>query len=82
MTVVLQSKVVRDAGGHGHGTHTGIANQGVQLLVLGQEQVHQLNETNTAGRGDGKGKGADDEDEDGVQREELAGLRRAAHGET
>ena len=82
MAVVLETHIVTDAGCHRHGADTGIANEGVDLLVLGQEEVHQLDEQHTAHGGDGEGKGSDGEDEDGVERQELAGLRGAAYGES
>ena len=82
MTVVLQTHVMADAGGHRYGRHASIADEGIDLLVLRQEEVHHLDEAYTAGRGDGKGEGSDGEDEHRVQREELTGLRRAAYGQS
>ena len=82
VAVVLQSHIMTDTGGHWHGGDSGIANEGVDLLVFGKEQIHNLNEQHAAGRGNGKGEGTDGKDEHGVEREELAGLSGAAHGET
>lgn len=79
VAIVLQSEVVGNARSHGHGTHSGIANQRVQLLVLRQEHVHQLDKAHAAHGGDDEGAGTDGEDVDGVDGQELGCLCRAAY---
>ena len=82
MTVVLQTEVVGDTGSHRHSRHTGITNQRVDLLILRQEQVHDLHEAYTTHRSYEEGAGTDGEDIDGVQCQELTGLGRATYRQT
>ena len=53
--VGLLALVVRDAGGHGHGRHTGIADERVDLLALREEEVHELHEQHATGSSDDEG---------------------------
>ena len=71
VTVVFQAEVVGDTCGHRYGTHTGITDQRIDLLVAGQEDVHQLHEAYTTHGSHDEGAGADCEDEDGVHGQEL-----------
>ena len=82
VAVVLQSEVVRDAGCHRYGTHTSITNQRVQLLVLGQEDIHQLDEQDTTHRGNDEGSGTNGEDVDGIDGQEFRSLSRTAYRQT
>ena len=82
VTVVLQTHVMADAGGHRYGRHASIADEGIDLLVLRQEKVHYLDEAYSTGSCYGKGKGTNGEDKHRVQREELTCLRRAANCQT
>ena len=82
MTVVLQTEVVGDAGSHRHSGYTGITDERVDLLILRQEQVHDLHEAHTTHRSYEEGTGTDGEDIDGVQGEKLTGLGGAAYRQT
>ena len=82
MTVVLQTEVVGDTGSHRHSRHTGITDERVDLLILRQEQVHDLHKANTTHRSYEEGTGTDSEDIDGVHGEELTGLSGAAYRQT
>ena len=71
VAVVFEAEVVGNTGGHRNSAHTGITNERIDLLVAGQEDVHQLHEAYTTHSSHDEGTGADGEDEDGVHGQEL-----------
>ena len=80
--VGLLTLVVRDTGCHRHGRHTGITDERVDLLALGEEEVHELHEQYATGSSDNEGSDTYEQNLQGRGSEELACLGRGTYGET
>ena len=77
----LQAFLVGNAGCHRNGTDTGITDERVDFVTLRQEEVHDVYEADTAGSCNDESKCTECKNLDGIQGEELTGLRGATHGE-
>ena len=68
VTVVFQSKVVAYTCTHGNSRYASISDERIDLLVFGQEEVHELDKEHTTGRCYHEGAGTHDEYKEGVER--------------
>ena len=79
LRVFLQAHLVHDAARHREGRDARRADHGVDLLVLGQEDVQELGKQHAARRVEDEGHKAQGQDQQGVRGEELRRLH--AHGD-
>ena len=82
LRIVFQAEVIGNTCTHRHGAHAGIADERIDFLTLGKEDIEKLDKEHATGAGNDKGHKPEEEDAHSFDGEKLRSLSGGAHGHT